>query len=80
MLRKVNKQKKIDLVVFGGDLIDRGGESFSSPTEGFKTFEEIVLLPIKSELGLTNEHIVIGKHSIVSEAYCMNQVTLHCKT
>lgn len=25
-LRKVNKQKKIDLVVFGGDLIDRGGE------------------------------------------------------
>ena len=63
-LRKVNKQKKIDLVVFGGDLIDRGGESFSSPTEGFKTFEEIVLLPIKSELGLTNEHIVIvpGNH------------------
>lgn len=63
-LRKVNKQKKIDLVVFGGDLIDRGGESFSSSTEGFKTFEEIVLLPIKSELGLTNEHIVIvpGNH------------------
>lgn len=63
-LRKINKQKKIDLVVFGGDLIDRGGESFSSPTEGFKTFEEIVLLPIKSELGLTNEHIVIvpGNH------------------
>lgn len=63
-LRKVSKQKKIDLVVFGGDLIDRGGESFSSPTEGFKTFEEIILLPVKSELGLTNEHIVIvpGNH------------------
>ena len=63
-LRKVNKKKKIDLVVFGGDLIDRGGESFDSPTEGFKTFEEIVLLPIKSELGLTNEQIVIvpGNH------------------
>lgn len=63
-LKKVNKQKKIDLVVFGGDLIDCGGDSFNSITEGFKTFEEIVLLPIKGELGLTNEHIVIvpGNH------------------
>lgn len=63
-LRKVNKQKKIDLVVFGGDLIDRGGDSFSSPKEGFRTFEEIVLEPIMTEFGLPHECIVIvpGNH------------------
>lgn len=63
-LRKVNKQKKIDLVVFGGDLIDCGGVSFSSIAEGFNTFEEVVLKPIMAELRLPHERIVIvpGNH------------------
>lgn len=63
-LRKVNKQKKIDLVVFGGDLIERGGDSFNSIAEGFKTFDEIVLQPIMTAIGLPHERIVIvpGNH------------------
>lgn len=63
-LKKINQQKKIDLVAFGGDLIDRGGESFNSIAEGFDTFEEIVLKPIMMELGLPHERIVIvpGNH------------------
>ena len=63
-LRKVNNQKKIDLVVFGGDLIDCGGDSFNSITEGFNSFEEIVLKPIMTEFGLPHECIIIvpGNH------------------
>lgn len=63
-LRKINKQKEIDLVVFGGDLIDCGGSSFNSITDGFKTFEEIVLKPIMTEFELSHERIVIvpGNH------------------
>lgn len=63
-LVKINQQHKIDIVVFGGDLIDCGGKSFDSIQDGFKAFEDIVLKPLMQALNLPNDHVVIvpGNH------------------
>lgn len=40
-LRKVNKQKEIDLVVFGGDLIDRGGNHLAPQQKVSKLLKKL---------------------------------------
>ena len=37
-LKKYNDEKKIDIIVFSGDLIDKGGSGFSSIDKAFKEF------------------------------------------
>jgi len=70
-LKIFNDQKKIDLIVFSGDLIDKGGESFDNSIElAFRTFEEKVIEPIMKEIGLPKERffIVPGNHDIKRNA------------
>lgn len=63
-LVKINQQHKIDIVVFGGDLIDCGGKSFGSIQDGFKAFEDVVLKPLMQAIDLPNDHVIIvpGNH------------------
>lgn len=63
-LVKINQQNKIDIVVFGGDLIDCGGKSFGSIQDGFKAFEDVVLKPLMQAIDLPNDHVIIvpGNH------------------
>lgn len=63
-LVKINQKHKIDIIAFGGDLIDCGGKSFTSIQEGFKAFEDVVLKPLMQTLNLPNDHVIIvpGNH------------------
>lgn len=49
-LVKINQKHKIDIIAFGGDLIDCGGKSFTSIQEGFKAFEDVVLKPLMQNI------------------------------
>ena len=71
-LTKVHQEKTIDVVVFSGDLIDRAGCNFPSPKmqNGFEKFEEIVINPIASALGLEKNKFVFtpGNHDVDQKA------------
>lgn len=63
-LLEIHKLSNIDVIVFGGDLVDCGGKSFGNLAEAFDDFESIVLKPLIDELGVSKEHIVLvpGNH------------------
>lgn len=65
-----NTKKKIDLIFITGDLIDKGGESFGKIEDAFKFFEENVINPIKSELGMDNNkfYFAPGNHDAFRDA------------
>ena len=66
-LKKFNEEKKFDLVLFSGDLVDKGGESFDNKIElALSTFEEKIIVPIKKEIGLPNDRFFFapGNHDI----------------
>lgn len=56
--------KLVDIVVFTGDLIDKGGCDFPIIAEGFHAFEELVLKPLTEKVGIQPERIVFlpGNH------------------
>lgn len=51
-LECICKSKKIDLILFSGDILDKGGASFGSITTGLSAFVDIVIKPITETLGL----------------------------
>ncbi len=63
-LDEIQKDCGIDLVIFTGDLVDRGGTSFGAINTAFKKFEEVVITPIIEKLGLSKERFVFipGNH------------------
>ncbi|MGX1829138.1 metallophosphoesterase [Paenibacillus taichungensis] len=65
-LKRFNEEKKIDLIAYTGDLVDRGGQSFGTIDEAFKQFKKIVIEPILGELGLDNNRFIFtpGNHDI----------------
>ena len=60
--------KPVDIVVFTGDLIDKGGKDFPSIADGFHAFEEQVLKPLTEKVGIRPERIVFlpGNHDTQS--------------
>ena len=60
--------KPVDVVVFTGDLIDKGGKDFPSIADGFHAFEEHVMKPLIEKVGIRPERIVIlpGNHDTES--------------
>jgi hypothetical protein len=60
--------KSIDLIIFTGDLLDKGGSSFTSMKDGFITFEKIVIKPLVEKLGLDKNRFVFlpGNHDTES--------------
>lgn len=60
--------KAVDLVVFTGDLINKGGKDFPSISQGFSAFEEQVLRPLIEKVGINPARIVFlpGNHDTES--------------
>ncbi len=60
--------KPVDIVVFTGDLIDKGGKDYPSIADGFHAFEEQVLKPLTEKVRIRPERIVFlpGNHDTES--------------
>lgn len=71
-LQQIHQEKAIDVIVFSGDLIDRAGCNFSVPKmkNGFEKFEEIVIKPITTALGLPANRFIftLGNHDVDQKA------------
>lgn len=66
-LEEFNEEKKVDLILFSGDLIDQGGYSFEKDIDyGFLSFEEYVIMPILKKLNLPKDRFLFvpGNHDI----------------
>lgn len=66
-LKAFHENKAIDLIVFSGDLIDKGGLSFNKNIElAFVTFEKEVIQLIMESLNLAKDRFVFvpGNHDI----------------
>lgn len=65
-LNNWNSEKRIDLVVLTGDLVDKGGTSFPKEENPYDTIEREFILPIVNSLGLSINHFIIipGNHDI----------------
>lgn len=62
----VQKEHKIDLVVFSGDAINKGGSDFDSLEEAFLSFQTILIEPLMDKIQLPLENFIwcIGNHDI----------------
>ncbi|OMD81174.1 MULTISPECIES: metallophosphoesterase [Paenibacillus] len=71
-LARINQDKKIDLIIFSGDLIDKGGLSFGQEKIdlAFLEFEDYVIKPILEELNLSRDSFLFvpGNHDIDRKA------------
>ncbi|WP_210151584.1 metallophosphoesterase [Chryseobacterium scophthalmum] len=65
-LDEIKKEKKIDLVLFTGDMIDQAGKDFGSVQAGLQTFNEYIITPIINALDLDISRFIIcpGNHDI----------------
>lgn len=67
MLDTIKKQNTIiDLVIFTGDMINTGGNSFNSIDDGFYIFKNLIINKILEELNIPAERFVFcpGNHDI----------------
>ncbi len=74
-LKDYNNDMKIDLILFSGDLIDKGGTSFDKKIdEAFITFEEVVINPVLISLELDKSNFIFapGNHDIDRSADSKN--------
>ena len=65
-LKLINNENSIDLILLTGDLIDKGGESFTSIEEAFNEFKLHVINPIIESVNLPIERFLIipGNHDL----------------
>lgn len=65
-LKPIHAQRPIDLIVFSGDMIDRGGDGFNSMDEAFSIYKKFVIEKILSELDLSQERFIFvcGNHDV----------------
>lgn len=63
-MAEIQEDGNIDIVIFTGDLIDRGGVDFDNITTAFENFKEMVIKPILDKLNLPKERFVFipGNH------------------
>lgn len=66
-LKVVNQERPIDLIIFSGDMIDRGGKGFSSMSDAFMNFKHLIIDKILFELNLNQERFIFvcGNHDVV---------------
>jgi predicted MPP superfamily phosphohydrolase len=65
-LKRIDSEAKIDLVLFTGDLIDKGGNDFESIEKAFQEFRLNAIEPIINCLNLSIERFLIipGNHDL----------------
>lgn len=66
-VKALDEAQKIDLIVFSGDLLDKGGASFDNVDEGFMDFYGNVISKICKSIDLNENKFIIcpGNHDIV---------------
>lgn len=69
-LKSIKKEQKIDLVLFSGDMLDKGGIGFNSLNAGFEKFHEVVITPLMKCLELPESRFIFtpGNHDIDRKA------------
>lgn len=70
VLKEIHQESAIDLVIFSGDAINRGGISCENASSAFKIFEIHVVTPILDALSIDRSRFIIGigNHDIVRNA------------
>lgn len=65
-LKEYDAKEKIDIIVFSGDLIDKGGKSFGNTKEALDYFEQFVIEQLSNGLKLPKENFFFapGNHDI----------------
>ena len=66
-LLEISKEKSIDVIIFSGDFLEKGGKGFQHDiSSGLNVFKEKVLIRITSSLGLTLSRVIFtpGNHDI----------------
>lgn len=66
-LRQIQEEAPIDLVIFSGDILERGGEGYNHDLrEGFNEFKKEVIVPIMNEIGQPLSRFIFtpGNHDI----------------
>lgn len=70
-LKRVNQERKIDLIIFSGDLIDKAGDTFEEPkiSTSLHTYDKLVIKPMLDGLGLPPNRFVftMGNHEVNRE-------------
>lgn len=68
-LKVIHQEKPIDLIIFSGDMIDRGGKDFSSMSDAFMNFKNLIIDKILSSLNLGHDRFVFvcGNHDVVRD-------------
>lgn len=68
-LKIVHQQKPIDLIIFSGDMIDKGGKGFNSMSDAFANFKNLIIDKILKELNLGCDRFVFvcGNHDVVRD-------------
>jgi predicted phosphodiesterase len=63
-LKKFHTEKKIDVVLFTGDLVDKGGESLGN--EAYLIFQTEIINPIIEALSITTDQVLLipGNHDV----------------
>ena len=66
-LKVVHQQQPVDLIIFSGDMIDRGGKGFTSMADAFATYKNLIIDKILSALNLSHDRFVFvcGNHDVV---------------
>ena len=66
-LKDIHAQKRIDLMIFSGDMIDKGGDGFPSMDIAFSNYKSLIIDKILTEVGLSQERFVFvcGNHDVV---------------
>lgn len=69
-LKTIMQAQKIDLVLFSGDMLDKGGEGFVDLMTGFEKFHEVVITPLMKCLELPESRFIFtpGNHDINRKA------------
>ena len=66
-LKEINTERSVDLVIFSGDMLERGGEGYDRDLKaGFNDFKEKIIVPIMGELELPLSRFIFapGNHDI----------------
>ena len=66
-LKQIKEEVPIDLVIFSGDILERGGEGYNYDLRvGFNKFKEEVIVPIMNEIDLPLSRFIFtpGNHDI----------------
>lgn len=65
-LTKINSEKKIDLILYSGDMINTGGKSYETIATAFKGFEILFIDKILQAINMPRNNFIftIGNHDI----------------